>query len=329
MEKEYNKKYTEDSVAKLCFKVAVISLFVYILARKFEPSFIGNNNSVIVYLSVRIIAFTLLLLCGVFSFVIFLNIKMKDSDIMRKLSIVRMLFLIFCTVLIIFSMVGNYASTIYGMHKKFNSIQGYFYDVKMVGRLIAQSDDVSKITGPMSISQTKKEYRVSNTNRMKVYTYYLEVYSSNSISYFVISRKDVAKINDMISQNDSGKFEVTYNDSTGFVEKIEFVEESKTIQSADITLTPDLDENGSLNKDTTYFIERPEIEGYEGLDGGLYWYVTKDGEFFESNNASLKKKVNFPSFYNRGDYEVTLVVDYDQETGEHTPISNTLSFSVK
>ena len=53
------------------------------------------------------------------------------------------------------------------------------------------------------------------------------------------------------------------------------------------------------------------------LVGGLLWMIC-------SFQAYSKTWTNFLTFADKGDYTVTLVIDYDDATGEYTPISNTV-----
>lgn len=150
---------------------------------------------------------------------------------------------------------------------------------------------------------------------------------------FRIMYGEAETLKKIIENNPNVRFNINYFINSGFIESIIPIEceinNSIEEETVPITLTPTLDESGILKKDTTYFIERPEIDDYEDLNEGLYWYVTKNGDFFEVNNATLKSKTNFPIFYKRGEYEVTLVIDYNEETGEYTPISNTITFVVE
>ena len=75
-------------------------------------------------------------------------------------------------------------------------------------------------------------------------------------------------------------------------------------------------------------INRPEIQHKE-TDKNLFWYVTKNGEFNECFQAYRKTWTNFLTFADEGNYKVTLVTDYDDTTGEYTPISNTIEYTVE
>ena len=44
---------------------------------------------------------------------------------------------------------------------------------------------------------------------------------------------------------------------------------------------------------------------------------------------TVKLGLNFLTFADKGDYTVTLVIDYDDATGEYTPISNTIEYTVE
>ncbi len=75
-------------------------------------------------------------------------------------------------------------------------------------------------------------------------------------------------------------------------------------------------------------INRPEIPQKE-TDKNLFLYVTKNGEFNKCFQAYSKTWTNFLTFADEGNYTVTLVTDYDDATGEYTPISNTIEYTVE
>lgn len=75
-------------------------------------------------------------------------------------------------------------------------------------------------------------------------------------------------------------------------------------------------------------INRPEIPQKE-TDKNLFWYVTQNGKLCKCFQAYRKTWTNFLTFADKGDYTVTLVIDYDDATGEYTPISNTIEYTVE
>ena len=75
-------------------------------------------------------------------------------------------------------------------------------------------------------------------------------------------------------------------------------------------------------------INRPEIPQKE-TDKNLFWYVTQNGKLCKCFQAYSKTWTNFLTFADKGDYTVTLVIDYDDATGEYTPISNTIEYTVE
>ena len=75
-------------------------------------------------------------------------------------------------------------------------------------------------------------------------------------------------------------------------------------------------------------INRPEIPQKE-TDKNLLWYVTQNGKLCKCFQAYRKTWTNFLTFADKGDYTVTLVIDYDDATGEYTPISNTIEYTVE
>ena len=90
----------------------------------------------------------------------------------------------------------------------------------------------------------------------------------------------------------------------------------------EITLT----EEEIAHHEKRILVNRAEVDSY---DKNLFWYVTKKGEFSKCFQAYSKTWTNFLTFADKGDYTVTLVIDYDDATGEYTPISNTIEYTVE
>lgn len=86
-----------------------------------------------------------------------------------------------------------------------------------------------------------------------------------------------------------------------------------------------IEENKNEN---VIIINRPEIPHKE-TDKNLFWYVTKNGKFNECFQAYRSTWTNFLSFADPGNYTITLVIDYDDATGEYTAISNTIEYTVE
>lgn len=75
-------------------------------------------------------------------------------------------------------------------------------------------------------------------------------------------------------------------------------------------------------------INRPEIPQKE-TDKNLFWYVIQNGKLCKCFQAYRKTWTNFLTFADNGDYTVTLVTDYYADTGEYTPISNTIEYTIE
>lgn len=62
-------------------------------------------------------------------------------------------------------------------------------------------------------------------------------------------------------------------------------------------------------------------------------YVKRDGEFYGNWDFSKKEWINKLTFLksNRkyGNYEIILAFGYNETTGEYTPISNTIEYTVE
>ena len=98
-------------------------------------------------------------------------------------------------------------------------------------------------------------------------------------------------------------------------------QKTSEIQMVEITLTKE-----EIAHEKRILVNRPEVDSY---DKNLFWYVTKNGEFSKCFQAYSKTWTNFLTFADKGDYTVTLVIDYDDATGEYTPISNTIEYTVE
>ena len=103
----------------------------------------------------------------------------------------------------------------------------------------------------------------------------------------------------------------------------------------DIEITLEVDEKG------TVFINRPHIPYYDDkedigvvpLDRSISLYVKRDREFYQNWDFSKKEWINKLTFLksnrNYGNYEIILAFGYNETTGEYTPISNTIEYTVE
>lgn len=124
------------------------------------------------------------------------------------------------------------------------------------------------------------------------------------------------------------------------IEKISVHYEERTLEllnkllDMNIEITLEVDEKGTI------FINRPHIPYYDDkedigvvpLDRSISLYVKRDGEFYDNWDFSMKKWINDLTFLSDkrkyGEYELTLVYGYDEVTGEYTPISNTIIYTL-
>lgn len=70
---------------------------------------------------------------------------------------------------------------------------------------------------------------------------------------------------------------------------------------------------------------KPE-SSHSQVESKLFWFITKNGEFYKCNEA-WNDSTSFLSFEERGEYTVTLITDWNEKTGEYTPISNTIKYN--
>ncbi len=118
-------------------------------------------------------------------------------------------------------------------------------------------------------------------------------------------------------------------------EQNEITELLNELLDMDIEITLEVDEKG------TVFINRPHIPYYDDkedigvvpLDRSISLYVKRDGEFYGNWDFSKKEWINKLTFLksNRkyGNYEIILAFGYNETTGEYTPISNTIEYTVE
>ena len=117
--------------------------------------------------------------------------------------------------------------------------------------------------------------------------------------------------------------------------KMKLTELLNELLDMDIEITLEVDEKG------TVFINRPHIPYYDDkedigvvpLDRSISLYVKRDGEFYQNWDFSKKEWINKLTFLksNRkyGNYEIILAFGYNETTGEYTPISNTIEYTVE
>lgn len=126
------------------------------------------------------------------------------------------------------------------------------------------------------------------------------------------------------SQNNKAAYFLPQNPNDNLL--ITYYAESKIIKKLVIQSGKEVEIVLEINENRTILVNRPDIDGY---NKNLFWYVTKDGEFSECFQAYYKTWTNFLTFADEGNYTVTFVTDYDEDTGEYTPISNTIEYTIE
>ncbi len=120
-------------------------------------------------------------------------------------------------------------------------------------------------------------------------------------------------------------YEIEYYERSRFIKSITPIYEIKDKSSLnDVKVEITLTEEKSDHNERRILVDRPEMSDKDNL----FWYVTQNGKFYKSFQAKYKTWTNFLSFADKDDYTVTLVKDYDESTGECTPISNTIAYTV-
>lgn len=164
---------------------------------------------------------------------------------------------------------------------------------------------------------------VSHTSASRDSLYIVAVDKEGTSYRFPITQKDKLLITD--KDNSELRYgEIKYYKKSGLMKSISFSKENQKtseIQMVEITLTEE-----EIAHEKRILVNRPEVDDY---DKNLFWYITKNGKFCECFQAYSKIWTNFLTFADEGNYTVTLVTDYYDTTGEYTPISNTIEYTVE
>ena len=165
---------------------------------------------------------------------------------------------------------------------------------------------------------------VSHTSASRDSLYIVAVDKEETSYRFPITQKDKLLITDK-DNSELRSGEIEYYKKSGLMKSISFSKENQKtseIQMVEITLT----EEEIAHHEKRILVNRAEVDSY---DKNLFWYVTKKGEFSKCFQAYSKTWTNFLTFADKGDYTVTLVTDYYADTGEYTPISNTIEYTIE
>lgn len=164
---------------------------------------------------------------------------------------------------------------------------------------------------------------VSHTSASRDSLYIVAIDEEENRYRFPMTQKDKLLITD--KENSELRYgEIEYYKKSGLMKSISFSRKSPQpfdIQMVEITITEE-----EIVRGKRILVNRPEVENY---DKNLFWYITQNGEFNECFQAYYKTWTNFLTFADPGNYTVTLVTDYDETTGEYTPISNTIEYTVE
>lgn len=193
-----------------------------------------------------------------------------------------------------------------------------FLDIKYLGGIMSSDETETK-----TVTISTKD--VSNGYYELYYPLNLTYYTVRG-DYLILSHDDAKSLQNKLKWSEQSEVSLTYNADTRIVTDYKLVEKTADEDKAEeAAKTPEKVEIWlETNDKGTVLINRPEIKDY---DGKLYWYVTKNGEFSECFQADLRD--NFLNFAKKGEYTVTLVIDYNASTGEYTPISNTIEYTVR
>lgn len=208
-------------------------------------------------------------------------------------------------------------------------------DIIFAGQLISDSSD-GNLEELYDISVTEKDGVKFNETNYFVAVYFKDGMTTKS----VIFRKDEFYKNKFELYSDTNTYNITCFGSSSLLSDFTIID-NRVVYDRQTILDELLEQNIEItmrrNDKGTIFIDRPHIGLYDDVLIGINYpdislYVVKDGEFYETWNFSSKDWLNDLTFLakNRkyGEYELTLVYDYNEDTGDHTPISNTIKFTV-
>jgi hypothetical protein len=178
---------------------------------------------------------------------------------------------------------------------------------------------------------------------------YFKFYNKEDNVKIIFSKLDFYNIKQGISEG-KDSYNIEYYSHSHIMKNIEiageYSENERTAEllnelldmDIEITLTVNKKET-TVNKYGTIFINRPLIPYYDDKEIGgpppnrsISLYIEKDGEFYKTCDFSEKVWLNDLTLLNErhkcGDYELTLVYGYDENTGEYTPVSNTILYTI-
>ena len=321
----------------------VLSLTIYCLV--FPNSFVGENTPIKLFLCTLFYMLgTLAMIGGVYfgiSLVVTRFIPTKSNRLVLRCFIYVIQIVLFLLVFI--GGFENYFS-VYG-------ISSYSDDIKAI-----KSDYVMMVNSAkdmFSNTETLKDVHFDTMSYL-----YFENQGRNAVYIDAVDDNDrYTKL--MISPGDKSKidfsafYDVTYYPNTMTISSLNIVGEYDATEEAekkeqneitellnelldmDIEITLEVDEKG------TVLINRPHIPYYDDkedigvvpLDRSISLYVKRDGEFYQNWDFSKKEWINKLTFLksNRkyGNYEIILAFGYNETTGEYTPISNTIEYTVE
>lgn len=321
----------------------VLSLTIYCLV--FPNSFVGENTPIkLFFCTLFYMLGTLAMIGGVYfgiSLVVTRFIPTKSNRL-----VLRCFMYVIQIVLFLLVFIGGFENyfSVYG-------ISSYSDDIKAI-----KSDYVMMVNSAkdmFSDTETLKDVHFDTMSYL-----YFENQGRNALYIDAVDDNDrYTKL--MISPGDKSKidfsafYDVTYYPNTMTISSLNIVGEYDATEEAekkeqneitellnelldmDIEITLEVDEKG------TVFINRPHIPYYDDkedigvvpLDRIISLYVKRDGEFYQNWDFSKKEWINKLTFLksNRkyGNYEIILAFGYNETTGEYTPISNTIEYTVE
>lgn len=325
----------------------VLSLIIYCLA--FPDSFVGEHTPVKLFFCTLLYMLGALAMLGGVYFVMALVVT-RFIPTQSKLLVLRCFMYVVQIVLFLLFFIGGFENyiSVYGFSLYSKDIIAIKSDCRMM---------VNSAKDMFSDTETLERVRFNNISclysgnqgRNAMYIYAVDGNERNT--KFTISPGDKEKL------DYSAYYDVTYYPNTMTISSLNIVGEYDAEEEAlkkeqeenmellnelldqNIEITIEIDEpRESIRGSKVILIKRPHIPHYDDkggvipLDRTISLLVNKDGVFYDEWDFSYRKDLNDLWFLaekgEEGVFEMTLVFGYDEVTGEYTPVSNTIIYTL-
>lgn len=201
--------------------IIVIGVFLYLAIYLIDIPLINNANTLILFLSLKVLAYTIILI-GL-SIIIFhyFNLKLKESKIMLKLVMTRITIIILTIAFVVMGLVDKYSSSLCTGFKESNylSTVGYIYDCKEIFDIMFKNDYNEYYQGRVTLSTKQDSFSTlfgNSVQNKKVY--YLK--SENNYILGVLSREDLER-NQCLDYINDREYSIVYCSKTKLIKSIE------------------------------------------------------------------------------------------------------------